>query len=1157
MVDPLCTACAHPNPPGSRFCEDCGADLGSSYCTCPACGRVGRPGARHCTACGARNPRPPAPDECLCCRARFRPGDRFCAACGASLVSGQEGAPRLAGPAVPRVEALPEAPADEERKLVTVLFADVSGFTAMSEKLDPEQVRDIMDRCFEALTREITSRGGTIDKYIGDAVMAYFGVPVAHEDDAPQSVRAALGMQEALRRFVNDLEQQHGLSLAMRIGLNTGKVLAGLVGGEGHKDFTIYGDTVNTASRLEHAAQVGTVLISHDTYLAVRGWFELLELEPIKVKGKERPLQVYRVVQERLRPSALGMRGIEGVDVPMVGRDVELRVVLEWFAEVQREGRAHIVTATGQAGIGKSRLVAEASLRWARELGDLVIIKGRALPPGSGAPLRMVRDLIDDLLFEGEPGRDGVAAAAHAAGVDATDAAALEAILGGDDAHVASAQERELLLRRAFRGLRRLIERRAGTGRAILICEDVHWAPDTLLDFIDHLGASLELPVLVLALSRPELFDRRPLWTEAKPHLHRVDLRPLSELAAQELLALILHRVPSVPPELVDMIVARAGGNPFFLEEIVKVLLETGVLRRGATPEEPWALDASWRDHLDIPASIQGLLQSRVDALPREEKLVLQRAAIFGRTFWAAGVGRLMGRDVSAELASLRSRELLVAREASAFHGEQELVFRNSLLHEVVYDRILHRDRRALHEAAGAWLEEVAGGRAEAERLPSFALHKERAGRPIEAITAYLRAGEGARAQFANPEARDLYRRAVDLLAEPATGEAVSPATKAALFGALGEVCDLSAAYDDALAAYDQALAYAAEAGATATERAELRCGTADVQVRRGDLDAAEREATRALDLAVGAAGCRARALELLGRVCFYRGEYGPAEARCREALAVLTDERMRAGTLRTLSMVHIRRGELDASQQDVTDGLAAAERLGDEMLLGRLTLMQGNIYNLRGQADAAIAEYDRARKSSERLGDLHTARMCHNNMGELLKDLGRWEEARDPLQRSITLCNVLGVRNQVSDTHRLLGEVHLHFGDVAAARREGEAALSLAEETGERSFAAEALRFLGQVALREGGPGALDRAEEYLSRAAAVLGEMGSDVLLGKCLYHFALTLLEAPANGLEPEYRARARKHLTRARDLFDKLGMEGDRSRAEQALRGAVSG
>lgn len=1166
MNDPLCTACSHHNPAGAAFCEACGGDLSVSWCGCTACGHVGRAGARFCAACGARLPRPPGPDQCRACAAMVRPADRFCAACGAPV----HGAPPpVSAPAAPshatptprppaamqqaRANAATEpAPTEEERKLVTVLFADVSGFTAMSERLDPEQVRDIMDQCFERLTREIVTRGGTIDKYIGDAVMAYFGVPVAHEDDAPQSVRAALGMLDALAAFSRELARDHDLSLTMRIGLNTGKVLAGLVGGEGHKDFTIYGDTVNTASRLEHAAEPGTVMMSHDTYLAVRGWFEVIELPAIKVKGKEKPLRVYRAVQERLRPSALGMRGIEGVDVPMVGRDLELRVLQEWYAEVQREGRARVVTITGQGGIGKSRLVAEASLRWALEESGLRLYKGRVLPPGSGAPLNLVRDLVGDLLDDRtEPG-DTLASRAEAAGADPADAVALSLLLGAGALPEAPG-ERELQLARALRATRALVERRAVAGPTILVCEDIHWATDTVLDFIDHLGATLELPVLLLCLARPELFERRRLWAEGKPHQFRVDLRPLSDMAASELMHLILHRLDEVPPALVEAVVSRAGGNPFYVEELVKVMLETGVLLRGAGADDPWTLADGWAEHLDIPASIHGLIQSRVDALPRGERAVLQRAAVIGRVFWSGAVVRLTGRDVGAEVDALRGRDLCVAREASSIADQDELQFRNALLHEVVYDRILHRDRKPLHAQAAAWLEEAAGGRDAATGFPRYALHLERAGRPVEALAAYAAAAERARELYANGEALELLRTALGLLEDPAVAEQVDAATQLALLRSLGEVGDLAAAYDDAMGAFERALGLCDVAGATAEERAALRCGLGDVHVRRGDLDAARREGQGALSLLgdVPSGDMRARALELLGRASFYKGDYDPALQRCEEALAARPTPRLRAQTLRTLSMVHIRRGELEASQRCVSEALGVAKTLGDELLAGRMTLMQGNIHNLRGEADRAIEEYDRARKSAERLGDLHTARMCHNNLGELLLELDRWEEAGEPLERSITLCNVLSVRNQVSDTHRLLGEVRLRQGDVAAARESGDRALALAQETGEKSFAAEAERFLGQVELAEGGAAALEAAEAHLARAEALLVALGSEVLLGKSLYHFATSLLRVPEG--TAELRTRARAHLERARDLFERLGMEGDRARAAEALEG----
>ncbi|MCC6524308.1 MAG: tetratricopeptide repeat protein [Polyangiaceae bacterium] len=1158
-----CTACGHTSPEGARFCEACGGDLAAVFSRCGACGRDGRPGACFCVACGSALPRPPRPDECPRCGELARPRDRHCAACGARLRGRPVERPPGAGAPGPSAAPRPSAAGglgptegapdgDEERKLVTVLFADVSGFTAMSEKLDPEAVRDIMDRCFEVLTREITNRGGTIDKFIGDAVMAYFGIPVAHEDDALRAVRAALAMQAALVGFADKLEAEVGARLAMRIGLNTGMVLAGRVGGLDRKDFTIYGDAVNTASRLEHAADVGGVLVSHETYLAVRAFVEVEDRPPLKVKGKDQPLEVHRVLAERRRPARLGMRGVPGVEVPMLGRELELRVVSEWIAETQRRKKPGIVNVVGVAGIGKSRLVNEAVARAEAEVGNLAVLRTRCLPPGSGQPMNLIRDLVDELVpedLEAEP-ELALPLLEKRYQIEHGDAVALAWFMGLPVEPEAKDTGRELRLRRALHGVRRLLEQRSASAEVlVVVCEDIHWAPDATLDFLDLLGDALDAPILLVCLQRPELYDTRPTWAEGKRYQHRVDLRPLPDEIATELVRALCARLDRLPDELVRAIVARAGGNPFFLEEIVKLLLERGLIARH---ESGWTLDPGWQSRFEVPASIQGLLQSRVDALPREERQILQEAAVVGAVFWTGAVEALHGEPVGPALERARSRGLVHRRASASFEGEEEYAFASSILCEVLHERVLKKQRQSMHAGVARWIEQASGGRPErAACQPGYAEHLEAAGELERAARAYRLAGDAARALFANQEARLRYERAAELAGRLDAG-AFGAAERFVLFRHLGEACAALQEYAAAFGAFETALASATEAEAPAGAVASVKRARADALLRQGQAERAAAEASEACELlGAGEPEELAACLELLARIRYHQGAYDEAERVCRQALGLTRELRTRAQLDRVLLMVHFGRGEVDEALGAATRAVAIARELEDELLLGQAMLSLGNALFLRGDHEASLRASRKAGELAERVGDAETLRKAHNNSGELYIHLGRHAEARPALERAITEAERWGVTHQVSDTHRLLGDVHYRFGQLDEARTSAAAALALARAHGERHFEAEALRLQAQIALSE--PGTEPAVGLALFEdARRILEAIRGEAQLAHAELALAQTLHDTTELGQGDERRKRARELAEAAATAFARLGLRDEEGRA-RALAG----
>jgi ABC-type oligopeptide transport system substrate-binding subunit/class 3 adenylate cyclase len=679
-----------------------------------------------------------------------------------------------------------------QRKQVTVLFADVSGFTAMSEQLDAEEVGDTMNALWARLDAAISAQGGTIDKHIGDAVMALFGAPTAHEDDPERAVRAALAMQQAIGDWRLEIVGKSPISnrqspISIRIGINTGPVLLGQVATTA--EYTAMGDTVNLASRLEHAAPVGGILISHATYRHVRGIFDVQVLDPIQVKGKREPVQVYVVRRAKPRAFRVPSRGVEGVETRMVGRDAELQQLQDALDAAIDDHETRVVTVVGEAGVGKSRLLYEFD-NWVEVQPQLIrLFKARARPEMTIIPYALIRDLfafrfeihdsdsvtavreklergISAFIGADEGGRMWAQHIGHLLGFDFAGSSELRGAL--DDPR--QFHDRALA---HLNGFFALVTAQQPT---VIFLEDIHWADDRSLDFINHLAQRHpNLQLLIVCLTRPTLFERRRTWGEGQTYHSRLDLRPLSKRQSRQLVEEILQKVDEVPAELRDLIVNGAEGNPFYVEELIKMLIDDGVIVAAA---ERWHVETSRLAEVRVPPTLTGVLQARLDGLPPKERELLQRAAVVGRIFWDGAVAQLRTErdteiqnrlpqegesEIQNRLMALRGRELIYERELSAFVDSTEYIFKHALLRDVTYESVLRRVRKAYHAQVAAWLVAHSGERI-GEYLALIAEHYEHAGDSEKAADYLLRAGDRARAVAAYSEAIDAYVRALALL---------------------------------------------------------------------------------------------------------------------------------------------------------------------------------------------------------------------------------------------------------------------------------------------------------------------------------------------------------------------------------------------------------
>jgi class 3 adenylate cyclase/tetratricopeptide (TPR) repeat protein len=612
--------------------------------------------------------------QCAACGKEL-PGEfPFCPFCGAALA-----------------EAAPTPPL-EERKLVSVLFCDLVGFTASSDAADPEDVRARIRPYHARLRQEIERYGGTVEKFVGDAVMAVFGAPIAHEDDAERAVRAGLRILEA----IEDLnEADPGLELQVRVGINTGEAVVALGARPEEGEGIVTGDVVNTASRLQGAAPVNGVAVSEETYRQTERVFSYEELAPVQVKGKAEPLQIWRPLAARAR---LGSDVTRTDSTPLVGRELEKPLLIGTFERAAQQRSCQLVTVVGEPGVGKSRLCAELFRHLEERSGLVTWRQGRCLPYGEGIAFWALGEIVKAQcgILESDSPDEAARKLDEALPPDDPDRVWLRARLsplvgaGGEPA----AQEE------SFTAWRRFLEALASERPAVLLFDDLHWADAALLSFLEHLADWSEgVPLLVLCTARPELYEQHSTWAAGLRNATTINLAPLSDDETAKLLSLLLERAV-LPAETQRTLLERAGGNPLYAEEFVRLLADRELLG-----------DA---EQVALPASVQALIAARLDTLSAERKSLLQDAAVIGNVFWAGALAEMGERDlreVELALHELARKELVRPARTSAMAGEAEYGFWHVVVRDVCYAQIPRAARAARHRSAAAWIEEKAGER--------------------------------------------------------------------------------------------------------------------------------------------------------------------------------------------------------------------------------------------------------------------------------------------------------------------------------------------------------------------------------------------------------------------------------------------------------------
>lgn len=667
------------------------------------------------------------------------------------------------------------------RKLVTILFTDTVESTPIVQHLDPEDVRDIFESALQRMAKRVTVNGGRVTGFMGDGFKAVFGADQAREDDPERAVRAGLEITATMDILSKEFEKVWGIpEIKVRVGIHTGLVA---LGGITEAYDTMMGSTVHLASRLENAAPPGGVLISHETYRHIRGVFDVAEMEPILAKGFDEPVVVYRVLRVKPRAFRTYLRGVEGVETRMIGRQTELKFLQDAMTATIQEGEGQVITISGEAGVGKSRLLYEFQ-NWIELLpDDIFLFKGRAWQESQTTPYSLLRDTFAFRfeILEDDPTQEVITKFEHG----------FRRVFGSGDegrmrAHVIGQmlgfgfksspylnevlKDPQILRNQGIKYLIEFFEEISRQDSVVIFMEDIHWSDDSSLDVINSLSsATRQIPLLIICLARPSLFERRPYWGEGLDYHTRFEVNPLSKSESRQLVTEILQRSEYVPSKLRELLVSAAEGNPFYIEELIKMLIDNGVI---ITEADSWRVKTDQLGNVDVPSTLTGVLQARLDSLPSHEKLILQQASVVGRTFWDSTVRHIYAsiereknkeqREISDYLSNLRSKEMIYRREESTFTDSSEFIFKHAILRDVTYDSVLKKLRMIYHQLVAEWLIQQSGERG-GEYAGLIGEHLLLAGKNKEATKFFVSAAEIALRGYANKEAEQFFRKALDL----------------------------------------------------------------------------------------------------------------------------------------------------------------------------------------------------------------------------------------------------------------------------------------------------------------------------------------------------------------------------------------------------------
>ena len=950
-------------------------------------------------------------------------------------------------------------------KQVTILFLDIVGSTALSLQLDPEEFHDIVDGVLRRGTKILVDHGGKVVSYAGDNIIAIFGGVESSEDAAERAVHAGLGLLRIGSDLQADVLQRFGLDGSnVRVGVHTGPVL---LGGGVQADNTISGLSVNVAARMEQTAPPGAMRISHITYGMVRGVFDVEPQAPVRVKGIDAPMLTYLVRRAKPRAFRVTSRGIEGVATRMIGREVELEMLQDAFLQLCQQRRLEVLLIVAEAGLGKSRLLYEFG-NWADVRPEVfTIFRGSANPQSQLQPYGLLRDILawrcqlldSDSMeetkrkFEArlseiftDEGADLASAHIHLlgqlVGLDFSESRHVRGIV--DDAK----QIRNRGFHAAAQVFRRIALR---TGNPIVLeLDDLHWADDASLDFLNYLAeVNRDVPLMIIGVTRATLFERRTDWRSTEGFIKRIDLEPLDKTGSRLLANELLKRLVEIPATLRDLVTGGAEGNPFYMEELIKMLIDQGAIE---TTDAQWRVNAEKLVSTQVPPTLTGILQARLDGLPSAERKALQKASVIGFTFWDRALGALDLHATEALPALLR-RGLTLQREAGTLEDAHEFAFKHHILHQVTYETLLKSYKRELHAKTAHWLANLTGARA-GDFLSATADHYEQAGDYPNAVEFFIRAAEHAKAGYVHLSALNQVAHALNLLESMKKGNG-----------------------DDVLLAQLQ------------WRLLDVRESTLNLQGKRD----AQRADQVAMEAVANTLNDKQRKAELASRrahLAMRISDFDTQAVAARNAIELAghaSDDELRLKSQRVLCAAFIGQGNATAAMDLVQSGLSEARRRGLRRLEGSLLSDLSNMLFNQGQILTSMETISQVLEINREIGDRINEAKNVGNRGVIWLQLGALREAGPDIEAALEMSRTVGDRTSEGAHLANLSRLMLMQGNETLALTHARAGLDIAVATEAASWETISLVYLGNAELALGrladAKRAFDSAESIAKR--------------------------------------------------------------------------
>ena len=1101
-----CQKCQHDNREGAKFCKKCGQKL---ELLCPSCNYPYQPNSTFCDECGHNLQAPSKPPD---------------------YSEPQSYTPKFLADKILTARSTIEG----ERKLVTVLFADVANFTSLSEKLDPEEVHQIMDGCFKILMDEIHQYEGTINQFTGDGVMALFGAPIAHEDHAQRACFASLSIQKAIEKYSEKLKNEGNIDFKMRIGLNSGPVIVGSIGDDLRMDYTAVGDTVNLASRMESQASPGSALVSANTYKIAHDFFEFQSIGKIDVKGKKDPQEAFELIKKGDVDSRIGASVAKGL-TKFIGRKNSIAGLMEAYEKVQ-SGSGQVVGIVGEAGIGKSRLILE--FRKKLPINETAWLEGRCIHYGGSMAYLPILEILRSYFDINEGDREFIIKKKLDDRILTLDER-LKNTLSPFQELLSVKVDNEAYLQleptvkklRKFEAIRDLLIRESENQALVIVVDDLHWMDKTSEDFIKYLIDSLpHSRILLLLLYRPEYTHQ---WG-SKSYYTKIGLDQLSTTSGAELVQAILENGEAVP-ELRDLVLSKAGGNPLFVEEIAHSLIENGFIVK---KNQAYVLTKK-ASEIEVPDTIAGIISARLDRVEENLKRIMQVASVIGREFAFRILQSITGmkEDLKSCLLNLQGLEFIYEKQ---LFPELEYIFKHALTQEVAYGSLLLKRKKEIHEKIGHVIEELYAERLE-EYYDVLAYHYERSDNKEKAFVYLDLANRKAFNASAMEDAKGYFYKAMEILDTMPDITANQERRISLLvnqmfvFEQLFQLPD----YHDLLTRFEPLVAEINDIGLAGG--IYTRIGTCELYF--GSFDKAIQTETKAIKLceASGNTEYAGNAFNILRLSHLFKGDYDPVFALKKDALRVMSEHFNLLVYVRSFtatSMAYLLCGHWNKAVAEGQHALKVAQEYSDDGQISYAAFVISYVYRLKGDTRRAI-EYGELSVKKAPTPAYKAWAQCALAQA--------WCRAGQPYKGIEILDTYIKIFKTVHFTvyeivvSTALAEGYLLAEDYDKAKQTAKEALEVAERCGAKFFAGQAHRMLGEVALETN----FSEALPHFEKSIAIFKEI-------KAENELALAYADMGRLSKKQGDTVKARELLSKALEIFERLGtlIEPDKVKNELA-------